>query len=117
MRTNPSMQSVHATQVTHATHNAQASHIQKWQYLLSDTICFGKDISTGIRIQKPDANRVLPWVMKIITSGQAQSIYIENHQFDEKQTFMIQQAAQLCSVNVTLLNITQDTNNVIIGPW
>lgn len=55
--------------------------------------------------------------MKIINNGQCESIYIENHQFTNTQTALIQQAAQLFEVNVTVLNVVNDTNNVVVGPW
>lgn len=89
----------------------------KWQYLLSDSIKFAQDMTSGIRIQKPNKELVFTWVMKIISSGQCQSVYIENHQFSHVQTALIQQAAQQSQVNVTVLDVIQDTDNVIVGPW
>lgn len=100
-----------------STANTQAITKAKWQYLLSDTICFGQDIESGIRIQKPEKAKVFAWVMKIIGSNQCESIYIENHQFTNTQTALIQQTAQRFEVNVTVLNIVEDTNNVVVGPW
>jgi hypothetical protein len=55
--------------------------------------------------------------MKIISSGECQSVYIENHQFSLVQTTLIQQAAQQYQVNVTVLDVIKDTDNVIVGPW
>lgn len=96
----------------------EATHQRaKWQYLLSDSIKFASDMSSGIRIQKPIQELVFPWVMKIISSGECQSVYIENHQFSLVQTTLIQQAAQQYQVNVTVLDVIKDTNNVIVGPW
>ncbi|MDG1122169.1 MAG: hypothetical protein P8J70_13505 [Glaciecola sp.] len=89
----------------------------KWQYLLSDSIKFAQDMTSGIRIQKPNKQLVFPWVMKIISRGQCQSLYIENHQFSHVQTALIQKAAQQFQVNVTVLDVIQDTDNVIVGPW
>ncbi|MEN8779171.1 hypothetical protein [Glaciecola sp. HTCC2999] len=89
----------------------------KWQYLLSDTICFGRDIESGIRIQKPEKAKVFAWVMRIVSQGQCESIYIENHEFSNMQTALLQQAAQRFEVNVTVLNTVSNTNNVVVGPW
>lgn len=100
-----------------ASQDAVTKQRAKWQYLLSDSIKFANDMTSGIRIQKPNQELVFPWVMKIISSGECQSVYIENHQFNHVQTALIQQAAQQYQVNVTVLDVIQDTNNVIVGPW
>lgn len=89
----------------------------KWQYLLSDSIKFAKPMTSGIRIQKPNQELVFTWVMKIITSGQCDSVYIENHKFADVQVAVMQQAAKLYQVNVTVLDVVKETNNVIVGPW
>lgn len=55
--------------------------------------------------------------MRIVSQGQCESIYIENHEFSNMQTALLQQAAQRFEVNVTVLNTVSNTNNVVVGPW
>lgn len=118
MSSNQALHQIYAIDTLQYGIKEQATNTHpKWQYLLSDTICFGQDIVSGIRIQKPEKIKVFSWVMKIINNGQCESIYIENHQFTNTQTALIQQAAQLFEVNVTVLNVVNDTNNVVVGPW
>ncbi len=90
-----------------------------WSYLLSDSLAFKKEMTYGIRIQKPDQETVPVWIKKLITAGQCQTIYVENLTLAPTENEMIR---QLCAQHaVALVNINSrgqaPENNVIAGPW
>ncbi|MEW9799538.1 deoxyguanosinetriphosphate triphosphohydrolase [Alteromonas sp. CYL-A6] len=90
-----------------------------WSYLLADSLAFKKDMTYGIRIQKPDQETMPVWIKKLITSGQCRTIYVENLSLPVSECEMI---AHLCSKHsVSLVNVSVNgkntASNVITGPW
>ena len=95
---------------------------RRWAYLLADSLAFSKDTVNGIRMQKPNQETLPHWLRKLITSGQCQTIYVENLNLtgDETHTFKI-----LCdkfSVSLINLMVSNDdhatiSENIVVGPW
>ena len=92
-----------------------------WNYLLSSSVSFSKDVMNAIRIQKPEKEKVPEWISKLITGGQCKTLYVENIDLDLQPTDsdMIRKLCELYSVS--LVNVRVDSNtqnrNVAVGPW
>lgn len=87
----------------------------RWHYLLSNELTFSRG-QHAIRINKPQADLVYSWVMKLIIGGQASAIYIEEHQFRVEEIKALQIAAEKHQVSIYHLHLTQQ-ENVLKGPW
>lgn len=88
-----------------------------WSYLLADSLAFQRNVNHGIRIQKPDEEKVPVWIRRLITSGKCTTIYVENLALQDQDQ---EQISQLCAqYSVSLVSLKVDTNrsNVIRGPW
>ncbi|WP_218309607.1 deoxyguanosinetriphosphate triphosphohydrolase [Alteromonas antoniana] len=91
-----------------------------WSYLLAESVAFKKDVMHGIRIQKPNQEKVPGWIQRIIESGQCNTIYVENLSLNEAEKSRIQSLCQKYSVSVVNLTIAasqHEQQNVVIGPW
>ena len=99
-----------------ASSNEHAPAQRKWDYLLSDTVTFGRNHPYGIRIQKPAKADVFLYCVKIIAQQQVGTLYIENHAFSDIELFNL---TMLCkNKQVNLVNLTKHhESNVIQGPW
>lgn len=91
-----------------------------WSYLLADSVAFKKEVMHGIRIQKPDQEKIPTWIQKLIESGQCNTIYVENLCLNDEDKSRIQSLCQKYSVSVVNLTISvsqHEQQNVVIGPW
>ncbi|WP_428776588.1 hypothetical protein [Vibrio sp.] len=93
-----------------------------WSYLLADSLAFKKDVCHGIRIQKPDQEKVPMWIRRLITSGQCSTIYVENLTLPASDKVLIQQlcdkyAVSLINLTVQAQNADVSCENVVMGPW
>ncbi|MCU7553974.1 deoxyguanosinetriphosphate triphosphohydrolase [Alteromonas sp. ASW11-19] len=93
-----------------------------WSYLLANSVAFKKEVTHGIRIQKPDQEVMPAWIARLIQGGQCRTIYVENLSLPEADS---QRIRQLCTqYSVTIVNVTVTPNpagmhgsNVLTGPW
>ena len=102
-------------------HFNRAGKARGWQYLLADSLSFRKEHASNtnaIRIQKP-ANEQLPsWIKRLITSGQCETIYVENLSLPKDEKIAIKRLCTQFSVSLVGLTINDsDTHNVVKGPW
>lgn len=91
-----------------------------WSYLLAESVAFKKDVMHGIRIQKPDQEKIPGWIQRIIESGQCNTIYVENLSLNDDEKSRIRSLCQKYSVAVVNLTISatkHEQQNVVIGPW
>lgn len=93
-----------------------------WSYLISDSLAFKKDVHHGIRIQKPEQEKIPLWIRKLITSGQCQTIYVENLALPQQEREHIQKLCREFSVSVVNVGVSGKNaepvgQNVVIGPW
>ncbi len=91
-----------------------------WSYLLADSVAFKKDVMNGIRIQKPDQEKIPCWIQRIIESGQCNTIYVENLSLNDEDKCRLQSLCQKYSVSIVNLTIaasSQSQQNVVVGPW
>lgn len=95
---------------------------RRWSYLLSDSLAFSKNTVHAIRMQKP-AQEVLPnWLQKLITSGQCQTIYVENLNLEGAEADTFKSLCDKFSVSLINLIVSNDENatiseNIVVGPW
>ena len=110
------MQNVVRFPISH--HNQSASHSKGWSYLLADSLAFNKDVDYGIRIQKPNLEKMPEWIEKIVTSGQCKSIYVENLVLNEADKCYIEDLCYKHKVSLFSLSVVQQKRSSIIqGPW
>lgn len=91
---------------------------RKWTYLLSDNIRFNNDIAFAIQLKKPQVNQLVPWLEKIIVSGQCSLLFVEELDLSEVELKRIKTLCNDCGV--TLINLFTRfpaNSNVIQGPW
>lgn len=92
-----------------------------WNYLLSSSVSFSKDVMNAIRIQKPEKEKVPEWISKLITGGQCKTLYVENIDLDLQPTDsdMIRKLCELYSVSLVNVRVDSDAQNrnVAVGPW
>lgn len=95
-----------------------ASSCRKWTYLLSDKIRFSNDVSFAIQLKKPQADKLIPWLEKIILSEQCSQLFVEKLELSEVELKRIKNLCNHCGV--TLINLFTRfpaDSNVIKGPW
>ena len=89
-----------------------------WRYLLANTVVFSKEVEYGIRIQKPEREKLGLWLQRLIVSGQCETIYVENLVLGDSEKDDI---LRLCNAHgVELINLTLDATGqakVVLGPW
>ena len=92
-----------------------------WNYLLSNTVSFSKNVNHAIRIQKPEKEKMPEWISKLITGGQCKTLYVENIDLDLQPTDsdMIRKLCELYSVSLVNVRVNNNNNekNVALGPW
>lgn len=101
------------------------SHQQQhraWSYLISDSLVFQKGVHHGIRIQKPEQEKVPAWIVRLISSGQCNTIYVENLTLPNAERTNILQLCDMHSVSLINLKVTPASQttceaNVVCGPW
>ena len=101
---------------------AEATRPRGWSYLLADSVSFNKSATHGIRIQKPEEEKIPAWICRLITSGQCKNIYVENLNLPNAEKEIIQKLCKQYAVALFNLQVMNDdthgTNrNVIFGPW
>ncbi|AXT40093.1 deoxyguanosinetriphosphate triphosphohydrolase [Alteromonas sp. BL110] len=101
--------------------NGKGSNNKGWNYLLSNTVSFSKNVDHAIRIQKPVKEKIPEWISKLITGGQCKTLYVENIDLDLQPTDseMIRKLCELYSVSLVnvRVNSINDEQNVALGPW
>jgi hypothetical protein len=89
-----------------------------WSYLLSDSLAFNKEMDYGIRIQKPNLEKMPKWIEKIVTSGQCNTLYVENLTLKEADKQYIEGLCHQHNVSLFSLSVVQEKQNkVVYGPW
>ncbi|MFC3095567.1 deoxyguanosinetriphosphate triphosphohydrolase [Alteromonas sediminis] len=101
------------------TCSAQGVENQKrWSYLIADSVAFNKDIDYGIRIQKPNEEKVPQWISKLITSGKCNSIYVENLHLKDSEHSKIEKLCHRHNVSLFSLSVVQPSETKVVkGPW
>lgn len=90
-----------------------------WNYLLSSSVSFKKDVHHAIRIQKPEKEKMPEWISRLITGGQCKTLYVEDLDLDLQPTDseMIRKLCTLYSVSLINVRIESDSAKVAVGPW
>lgn len=102
--------------ITHSNHIA--AQAKGWSYLLADSLAFNKEVDYGIRIQKPNLEKMPMWIEKIITSGQCNALYVENLTLKEADKHYIEGLCYQHNVSLYSLSVVQEKQNKIVyGPW
>ncbi|MBN7821176.1 hypothetical protein KJY73_15835 [Bowmanella sp. Y26] len=90
----------------------------KWVYLLSNSLKFKRTEHNSQHLAKPDADKTLDWLEKLITAGKTCALFVEELFIDELSRKRLE---QLCrQFSVTVVNISKEKNldsNLIFGPW
>lgn len=92
-----------------------------WNYLISNSVAFSKNVDHAIRIQKPEKEKMPEWISKLITGGQCSTLYVEDIDLDLQPTDS-EMIRKLCKhYSVCLVNVRVDKSNreknVALGPW
>ena len=110
--------SIQTNDIVHLNEQRRA---RGWQYLLADSLSFRKEHvsnSNAIRIQKPTDEQLPSWIKRLITSGQCETIYVENLSLSEDEQLVIKHLCNQFSVSLVGLTINDsNANNVVQGPW
>ncbi len=98
------------------------SNDKGWSYLLANSVAFKKDVTHGIRIQKPNQEVMPAWIARLIQGGQCRTIYVENLSLPEADSQRIRQLCSQYSVTIVNVTVTPHTagkagSNVVTGPW
>ncbi len=98
--------------------SASTGSSKGWSYLLANSLAFKKGTHYGIRIQKPEQEKVPEWICKLITSGQCHTIYVEDLTLPDAEKVMIQQLCSKFAVSLVGLTVNDaKPDNVVHGPW
>jgi hypothetical protein len=114
------MQNVIEFPIAHC--NQAVSNHKGWSYLLADSVAFNKDVDNGIRIQRPSEEKMPKWIEKLVTSGQCDSIYVENLSLKENEKMYIEGLCNKHNVSLFSLSVVQEKpvmkqRKVVKGPW
>ena len=91
---------------------------RSWRYLLADTISFSKEIEDGIRIQKPEREKVAAWLIRLIQCGQCETIYVENLRLTKSEKQRIDTLCESRPVSVVNICVNKGAaKNIVVGPW
>lgn len=102
--------------------HAQQRQQPGWHYLIAESVVFEKTATHSnihaIRIQKPEEEQVPNWIKRLITSGNCETIYVENLNLPEEEQLTIRALCTQYSVSLVGLTVNDSiANNVVKGPW
>jgi len=112
------MTSTNVLQLPVTSSTSPAQNQKGWSYLIANSVAFNKDVNYGIRIQKPNEEKVPQWISKIITSGKCNSIYVENLQLEDKEHSRIKALCVRHNVSLFSLSVVKSADSKVVkGPW
>lgn len=90
----------------------------KWVYLVSNSLKFKRAEHNSQHLPKPDAEKTLEWLEKLISAGKTCALFVEELVLDELSRKRLE---QLCrQFSVTLISLSKQKSldsNLIFGPW
>jgi hypothetical protein len=100
------------------SNDINATHVNKWTFLVANHIRFSEKQANYIRLTKPKQHCLSLWLEKIVIGGQCSSLFVEHLSLDE---ISFKRLKQLCiDYKVTLINLMPNKDqkdNVVKGPW